>query len=125
MIFLDTDFLIEAVVPGSPEDVQVERWLLAGEILAVSAVAWTEFLNGPVDAVQIHRGRSLITAGIEDFTELQAVEASRLFNATGRRRRHKFDCLVAAAAITSDARLATRNTADFQFFVPYGLQLAT
>lgn len=124
MIFIDTDFLIEAVVPGSHEDLQVERWLLAGEMLAISAVAWSEFLNGPVDAVQIDRARQLVTGGIEDFTEEQAVEAARLFNAAGRKRRQKFDSLIAAAAIASGARLATRNTADFQPFVSLGLQLA-
>lgn len=44
MIHLDTNFLIDALVPGSPQETQMEAWLAAGETPGISAVAWGEFL---------------------------------------------------------------------------------
>jgi hypothetical protein len=48
MIHLDTNYLIGLLVKGSPEAADVDGWLAAGQSLAASAIAWTEFLNGPV-----------------------------------------------------------------------------
>jgi predicted nucleic acid-binding protein len=55
----------------------------------------------------------------------QAVEAARLFNATGRRRGSFRDCIVAATAVTWGVPLATCDRADFERFAPHGLELAT
>jgi predicted nucleic acid-binding protein len=54
-----------------------------------------------------------------------AARAADLFTRTGRSRRLKFDCLIAAAAMVAGADFATRNVADFRLFVPHGLVLAT
>ena len=51
-------------------------------------------------------------------------EAARLYNQVGRVRRLRVDTMIAAAAILADARLATRNRADFEAFQPLGLRLA-
>ena len=48
MIHLDTNYLIGLAVPGSREAAEVDEWLAAGQVLAVSAIVWSEFLNGPV-----------------------------------------------------------------------------
>ena len=53
MIHLDTNYLIGLLVKGSPQALHVDAWLAAGQSLAATslaagAVAWTEFLNGPV-----------------------------------------------------------------------------
>jgi predicted nucleic acid-binding protein len=61
---------------------------------------------------------------IVDFSEVQAIEAARLFNAVGRQRRLRVDAMVAATAIVAGAALATGNRADFDPFVAYGLRLA-
>jgi predicted nucleic acid-binding protein len=126
VIHLDSNFLIDGVAPETSETAEIAAWLGAGELIACSSVVWVEFLKGPMqpDHERVARDRLLI-GGILPFDEEQAALASRLFNLTGRRRALKFDCLVAAAAITSGARLATRNTEDFLPFVPHGLQLAT
>jgi len=125
VIHLDSNFLIDGVAPDTAETAKIAAWLGAGESVACSSIAWVEFLNGPVqpDHERVARDRFLI-GGILPFDEAQAALAARLFNLTGRRRALKFDCFIAAAAITSGARLATRNTADFALFVPHGLQLA-
>jgi hypothetical protein len=43
MIHFDTNYLIGLLVKGSPEAGHVDAWLSAGEALAASAIAWTEF----------------------------------------------------------------------------------
>src|SRR6185295_6860720 len=48
MIHLDTSFLIHGLVPGSPEDHALRKWLEDGESLGTSTVAWTEFSCGPL-----------------------------------------------------------------------------
>ena len=48
MIHLDTNFLIDALVPGSAHDTQLAGWLGAGEALGISAVACGEYLCGPL-----------------------------------------------------------------------------
>ena len=48
MIHLDTSFLIGALNPGSPEDHRLRGWIRDGETLGMGAVAWAEFLCGPL-----------------------------------------------------------------------------
>jgi len=86
--------------------------------LAASAVVWSEFLNGPVNAVEIARVEAVIQSNIVVFGKAEAVRAADLFNRTGRRRGSRFDCLIAASAIVAGAELATINQADFKPFIP-------
>jgi predicted nucleic acid-binding protein len=65
-----------------------------------------------------------LNAGCVDFEESHAERAAALFNGTGRIRRLKFDCLIAASALVAGAELATRNLEDFRVFLPHGLRLA-
>jgi predicted nucleic acid-binding protein len=66
----------------------------------------------------------LIQGRIVPFGRSEAQIAAALFNATGRRRASRPDCLIAAAAICSSAPLATYNRKDFSRFVALGLRLA-
>ena len=125
MIHLDANFLIAGVHRASHEARAIEQWLHGGETLACSTITWCEFLNGPVLAAQIATAREFLTAGCADFGEVHAERAADLFNRTGRVRRLKFDCLIAATALVAGAELATRNVADFRLFVPHGLKLAS
>ena len=47
-IQLDTSFLIRALVSGSDEDMRLRGWIGDGVPIAMSAVAWAEFLCGPL-----------------------------------------------------------------------------
>ena len=125
MIHLDANFLIAGVNRTSGEARAIERWLQRGESLACSTITWSEFLNGPVSPAQIATAREFLSAGFADFEEVHAVRAADLFNGTGRSRRLKFDCLIAAAAMVAGADFATCNVDDFRLFVPHGLVLAT
>ena len=123
MIHLDTNYLIRLLVAGSPEAARVDQWLGAGEALAVSALAWTEFLNGPVNPQEISLIESIISARVIPFDRETAMAAATLFNQTGRRRGSRFDCLIAATATVHGADFATENRGDFSPFVQYGLKL--
>ena len=123
MIHLDTNHLIGLLVRNSPSALAVDQWLAAGESLAASAVAWSEFLNGPVTPEEIRRVEAVLETRIVSFGKAEGVRAAELFNATGRRRGSRFDCLIAATAICDQAALATVNLADFRAYTPFGLRL--
>jgi predicted nucleic acid-binding protein len=123
MIHFDTNFLIQATKAGSLAHMKFKEWSAANEAFGVSAVAWTEYLCGPLDATTETLARSIFPAP-EMFIEPDSVLAARLFNQTGRRSRSLADCMITAVAIRCGAKLATINAADFQPFVPHGLVLA-
>jgi len=125
MIMLDTNYLIRSLVKDAPEAEHVLSWLAAGEQLCASSVSWYEFVCGPVDEGGIDTVFSVLSDRVLPFTADQAVEASRLFNATGRKRFLRVNAMIAAAAIFSNARLATDNGADFELFEPFGLSLVS
>jgi predicted nucleic acid-binding protein len=123
MVHLDTNFLIQATVAGSPAHAGFRMWSAAGESLGVSAVAWAEYLCGPLDPQGAAFAKQMFPLP-ESFLAGDAVLAAELFNKTGRRSRSLADCMIAAVAIRCGAKLATINTPDFQPFVQHGLALA-
>ncbi len=120
MIHLDTSFLIRALNAGTPEDRKLREWIGAGETLSMSTVAWTEFLCGPLDEVEITLATQIVERQ-SAFTPNHADVAARLFNESGRRRGSLIDCMIAAAALADGAPIATRNVADFRRFEASGL----
>lgn len=123
MIHLDTNFLISAAVPSSLEARRLATWLRRAEPIATSAIAWAEFLCGPVTTIDIEAAATLAGEPIP-FGADDSVIAARLFNTGGRRRGSLRDCMIAATALNDGAALATNNPADFQRFVAMGLVLA-
>lgn len=123
MIHLDTNLLIDLVTIGSPHIVVIRQWLEAGEELAVSAIAWSEFLNGPHTKAQKDAMHAILEGRILDCTARDAEQVSLLFHYTGRKRGSHADCMVAACAMTRQMRVAARNIADFEKFAPHGLML--
>lgn len=123
MIHLDTSYLVEIVTVGSAGGAKVRAWLKAGKSVTTSAVAWSEFCNGPLSKAQKDAVFAVLDRKVAEFTWREAEESARLFNLSGRRRGSHADCMIAAAAILSGMPLATINTADFQRLVPLGLML--
>jgi predicted nucleic acid-binding protein len=123
MIHLDTNLLVELVTVGTPGAVVVRGWLADGERVGTSAIAWSEFCNGPLSAEQKDAAFAIFQGKITDFTWREAEQAARLFNLGGRRRGSHPDCMIAACAMATGSRLATRNTADFTRFAAHGLLL--
>ena len=122
MIHLDTNFLIQTTVAGSPAHAQFTAWFSAQEEFNVSSIAWSEFLCGPLDATAEALVRQIFP-NPEPFLATDAALAAGLFNQTGRRSRSLADCMIAAVAIRCGAKLATINTGDFQPLTQRGLVL--
>jgi len=123
MIHLDANYLVDALVPGSQAEAKILNLLSAGERLAMSSVAWGEFLCGPLTTPAESAARQTVTT-IEPLLAADAETAAKLFNQTGRRSRSFQDCMIAAVAIRCGAALGTLNSSDFAPFVPHGLVLA-
>ena len=123
MIHLDTNFLVDLVTVGSPGSLKIRSWLRLGKSVTTSAVAWSEFCNGPLSKTQKEAAFTVLARKVTDFTWREAEEAARLFNLSGRRRGSHADCMIAAAAILAGVPLATFNSADFLRLVPLGLLL--
>ena len=123
MIHLDTSFLIRAAFPATREWKLMARWLKDGRALGVSAVAWAEFLCGPIRSDETREAVSTLGEP-EPLGAAEAALGAQLYNATNRRRGSLPDCLIAATAISCDAQLATSDPADFQRFEAHGLRLA-
>jgi predicted nucleic acid-binding protein len=123
MIHLDTNFLILALVPGTDQDRRLRGWLVDGERVSLSVIAWAEFLCGPVAPEQARLAQVLFPDP-QPLTPADASRAAELFNASGRRRGSLADCLIAATCMRVGAALATENPADFRPLEPLGLRLA-
>lgn len=123
MIHLDTSFLIHALRPGSPQERTLLGWLNDSEQIGVSAFAWAEFLCGPVSDEATASALELLGEPVPVDRAIARLAAD-LFNASGRLRGSLGDCLIAAAAIDADARLATDNPRDYQRLRSAGLVLA-
>ena len=120
MLLVDASFLIRALVPGSPQDAKLREWLAAGEELGLSAVAWCEFLCGPVEPRLVDHVARIVPRRFA-FDDEEAALAGALFNQAGRRRGSLPDCMIAATAIRLAVPLATENVADFSRFESAGL----
>jgi predicted nucleic acid-binding protein len=123
VIHLDTNSLIDALQPGSAAAQQIAVWISQGEQLGVSAIAWSEFLCGPLTEAERKLAMVLVSTP-EPFLAADAEKAAELFNQTGRRSRSLADCQIAAVAMRLNAAIYTVNEHDFKPFVQFGARLA-
>jgi predicted nucleic acid-binding protein len=123
MIHLDTNILIDLGTAGCPHLGPIWQWLRSGEKFETSAIAWSEFCNGPHSRQQKEAVFAVLEQRVTDFSWQMGEQASRLFHYTGRKRGSHADCMIAAAAMLAGNALATRNVKDFEKFVPLGLTL--
>lgn len=123
MIHLDTNYLIDLAIESPRYLHKIEKWINAGEKLATSSIAWTEFLIGPVKETRIGKIQNLLEERIFPYEGRHTSVAAKLFNEAGRLRGLQADCMIAAVAIAEGHFLATLNTKDFKPFSRFGLQL--
>ncbi|HRP05077.1 MAG TPA: PIN domain-containing protein [Opitutaceae bacterium] len=123
MIHLDANYLILATVAGSPEEQRIRAWLARGDELATSSIAWMEFVSGPVSPAVVTAMAEVIDDRVHPVERKEAELAAKLFNEIGRKRALRYDCLIAAVAISAGAALATNNQSDYAQFVGKGLRL--
>lgn len=122
MILLDTNFLINSLVSGTPEARNTRDWLAAGERVVLSTIVWAEFLCGPLTSEQMRLAADAFPLP-EPLLPEDAVRGAELFNAAGRRLGSLADRLIAATCLRLGAGLATRDIDDFRHFVPMGLEI--
>jgi len=122
MIHLDTSFLIHALVPASRADKRLRKWLRDGDDLAISSIAWAEFLCGPVGIAEVDVASAMFQE-ITAYTGADSELTARLYNVGGRRRGTLVDCMIASVAIRAGAPLATSNPSDFERFASESLTI--
>lgn len=122
MIHLDISFLIRALVRNSAEDLKLRSWLSVRTQVAMSSIAWAEFLCGPVETSDVDLAARIIQERVS-FLDEDAAVAARLFNLSGRRRGSLIDCMIAAVALRVGASLATTNPEDFRRLESAGLEV--
>jgi predicted nucleic acid-binding protein len=120
-LHLDTNILIALLDPHSASYQQVLKSCEAGLLPATSALAWHEFVRGPISGEQMVLVDAIVGKRIQPMTRSVAELGARLFNATGRRRASTADCLIAACAIENKATLMTLNEEDFTPLEKFGL----
>jgi predicted nucleic acid-binding protein len=122
MIHLDTNYLIAALVRNSVESQRLIGWLRGAEDVRMSAVAWCEFLCGPVQHSDVDMASTIVGQPVA-FHGAAATAAAQLFNSAKRRKGSLNDCMIAASALADGASLATNNREDFERFAAEGLVL--
>lgn len=121
-VHLDTSFLVRALQRDSPQSERLLEWLQSGRPIAISALAWSEFLCGPVSADQREAAIRVLDEPVP-LLGRHGELAAQLFSTTGRRRGSLADCLIAAVAMDANAALATADE-EFARLAAVGLQLA-
>ena len=122
-LHLDTNALIALSDPTHPLFLRVERRLEEGWTVGTDAVAWHEYVRGPLLQEDRERALRVIENRVSALTRGIAEKAAELFNATGRRRASTAECLIAAACLREEAEMVTDNMDDFALFIGHGLRL--
>jgi predicted nucleic acid-binding protein len=122
-IVLDTNALIALSDPTHRLFKLIKDVIVQGGRASACAIAWHEYLRGPLTFEDRERALSVIESRIIPLDRSCAEFAAKIFNETGRRRGSTADCLIASVAIRHNLELATWNEVDFERFVPMGLSL--
>ncbi|MFM7179937.1 MAG: type II toxin-antitoxin system VapC family toxin [Verrucomicrobiales bacterium] len=123
-LHLDTNAIIALGDPSHAFFRAVEKCLEEGGSVCTDAVAWHEYIRGPVQPAEAARALLILENRVVELTRRTAETAAILFNATGRRRASTADCLIAASCMAEDATLLTQNVEDFKPFASHGLKIA-
>jgi|GEM_PF-705902 len=105
MIHLDANYLVDALVPGSPAALKIDGWISATEPLGMSAVAWGEFLRSPITPAAESAAREVV-ATLDSLLPRMPNWPPNSFNQTGRRSGSFQDCLIGRR---HSVRRATRH----------------
>lgn len=124
-LHLDANAMIALSDPSGKIWSLVMEQIQASILPETSAVAWHEFVRGPMSTAECLRVERLLNGRVVPLTRRTAELAATIFNTTGRRRASTADCLIAATAIERNAALVTLNVGDFNRFESHGLKLLT
>lgn len=122
-VLLDTNVLVALSDPRHSLFQRVEAALQNGVSLMTCAVAWHEYMCGPLNPEDRRRVLLMLENRVLTLDRNDAEVAAMLFNRSGRRRGSKADCLIAAVALRRDLPLLTANLKDFDPFISCGVHL--
>ncbi len=125
ILHLDTNCLIDLLLGNGKTIKILKEKLLSEWICMTSAMAWHEFVCGPVLNEQKKDIFDFLEGRILPVDAKTAELAADLFNQSGRKKGSKPDCIIAATAILHQAELLTWNHSDFKNFKSYGLILVS
>jgi predicted nucleic acid-binding protein len=109
---LDTNIVIAALRPATPENAQLKQALQTDEVV-ISAVTLSEFLVGATEHDADMLNRLLRVVQVYSIDEQIARQAAEIrADAAKEKRIFLLDCFVAATAQVNDCALVTRD-ADF------------
>jgi predicted nucleic acid-binding protein len=120
MIHLDTNFLIQSLMPGNSCAIRLHHWLATNEEVEICTIVWSEFLCGPISSSELALARQVFPSCVAFLTE-DAERSADLFNRTVPAA--WLDCQIASVAFRRNAGLATVKTNDSKIFQRFGLQL--
>lgn len=122
MVLLDTSVLVDALTGPRRAAPALRRAIQNGERLLLPALVLYEWLRGPRSPADLADQEALFPGAQSlAFSAEDAVIGARLYRSVKRPRGREIDLAIAACALNLDARLWTRNRADFAD-IP-GLQL--
>lgn len=111
---LDNDFLVYAISRNGSERSRLVELTDSSAVLQISAVAWYEFTRGPRTPDELAVARALFDEhGVIPFSEHIAQKSGEVFRGLGSPRRRAADIAIGVTAAAMEARLLSRNAADF------------
>ena len=122
-LHLDTNCLIDLLLGNNKTRSVLKTKLLAGWKCSASAIAWHEFVCGPLTSEQRQDIWDFLEGRVHPLDFAIAELAADIFNQTGRKKGSKADCITAATAIHHKAKLLTWNKADFKSIKKLGFAL--
>ena len=120
-LHLDTNCLIDLLLGNNKTRTVLKTKLLDGWHCSTSAIAWHEFVCGPLLADQKQDIWDFLEGRILPIDFEIAELAADIFNKTRRKKGSKPDCIIAATAIHHKAELLSWNKADFKPMKKFGL----
>ena len=122
-LHLDTNCLIDLLLGNNKTRSVLKTKLLVGWKCSTSAIAWHEFVCGPLTSEQRQDIWDFLEGRILPLDFGIAELAADIFNKTGRKKGSKADCIIAATAIHHKAKLLTWNKVDFKSMKKLGFAL--
>ena len=122
-LHLDTNCLIDLLLGNNKTRSVLKTKLLAGWNCSTSAIAWHEFVCGPLTQEKRQDIWDFLEGRILPLDFAIAELAAEIFNKTGCKKGSKPDCIIAATAIHHKAKLLTWNKVDFKSMKKLGFAL--
>lgn len=122
IVHLDTSVLVDALTGPRRSLPLLERTVARGHVIAVSTLAFFEWLRGPRAPEELEDQEALLpSVEARPFGPPEAARAAGIYRAVKRARGRDMDIAIAACTIEHGAHLWTLNPDDFRDIPGLGL----